>query len=135
MNTRNWGVVRDCMRKEVTFVDGTMDVLTALKTMKKVGATSLIVERRNEDDEYGLLQFSDIAKEVIAKDRAPERVSVYEVMAKPVLSVRADMQVRYCARLFQNFGISHAPVMEGGKIIGIVSFYLLVLHSLRDDLD
>jgi len=135
MNTRNWGVVRDCMRKEVTFVDGTMDVLTALKTMKKVGATSLIVERRNEDDEYGLLQFSDIAKEVIAKDRAPDRVSVYEVMAKPVLSVRADMQVRYCARLFQNFGISHAPVMEGGKIIGIVSFYLLVLHSLRDDLD
>ena len=135
MNTRNWGVVRDCMRKEVTFVDGTMDVLTALKTMKKVGATSLIVERRNEDDEYGLLQFSDIAKEVIARDRAPERVSVYEVMAKPVLAVRADMQVRYCARLFQNFGISHAPVMEHGKIIGIVSFYLLVLHGLRDDLD
>jgi predicted transcriptional regulator len=135
MNTRNWGVVRDCMRKEVTFVDGTMDILTALKTMKKVGATSLIVERRNEDDEYGLLQFSDIAKEVIARDRAPERVSVYEVMAKPVLSVRADMQVRYCARLFQNFGISHAPVMEHGKIIGIVSFYLLVLHGLRDDLD
>jgi predicted transcriptional regulator len=135
MNTRDWGVVRDCMRKEVTFVDGTMDVLTALKTMKKVGATSLIVERRNEDDEYGLLQFSDIAKEVIARDRAPERVSVYEIMAKPVLSVRADMQVRYCARLLQNFGINHAPVMEHGKIIGIVSFYLLVLHSLRDDLE
>jgi len=135
MNTRDWGIVRDCMRTEVTEVDGTMDVLTALKTMKKVSATSLIVKRRNEDDEYGLLQFSDIAKEVIAKDRAPERVSVYEVMAKPVLSVRADMQVRYCARLFDNFGISHAPVMEHGKIIGIVSFYLLVLHGLRDDLD
>jgi predicted transcriptional regulator len=123
------------MRTEVTEVDGTMDVLTALKTMKKVGATSLIVKRRDEHDEYGLLQFSDIAKEVIAQNRAPERVSVYEVMAKPVLSVRADMQVRYCARLFQNFGISHAPVMEHGKIIGIVSFYLLVLHGLRDDLD
>lgn len=134
MSTRDWGVVRDCMRKEVTEVDGSMDVLSALKVMKKVGATSLIVKRRNEQDEYGLLLFSDIAKEVIAKDRAPERVNVYEVMAKPVLTVRPDMQIRYCARLFDNFGISHAPVVENEKIVGIVSFYLLVLHGLMPDL-
>jgi predicted transcriptional regulator len=134
MNTRNWGVVRDCMRKEVTEVDGKMDVLSALKVMKKVGATSLIVKRRNDEDEYGLLLFSDIAKKVLAKDRAPERVNVYEVMAKPVLMVRPDMQVRYCARLFENFGISHAPVVEDDKIVGMVSFYLLVLHGLKPEL-
>jgi len=135
MSTRNWGIVRDCMRTEVTEVDGTMDVLSALKVMKKVGATSLIVKRRDDQDEYGLLLFSDIAKEVLAKDRAPERVNVYEIMAKPVLAVRPDMQVRYCARLFENFGISHAPVVEDDKIVGIVSFYLLVLHGLTPDLD
>ena len=123
------------MRNEVTEVDGKLDVLSALKIMKKIGATSLIVKRRNEQDEYGLLLFSDIAKKVIAKDRAPERVNVYEVMAKPVLSVRPDMEVRYCARLFENFGISHAPVIEDGKVIGIVSFYLLVLHGIMPDLD
>ncbi len=135
MSTRNWGIVRDCMRTEVTEVDGTLDVLSALKVMKKVGATSLIVKRRDDQDEYGLLLFSDIAKEVLAKDRAPERVNVYEIMAKPVLAVRPDMQVRYCARLFENFGISHAPVVEDDKIVGIVSFYLLVLHGLTPDLD
>ncbi len=134
MITRNWGIVRDCMRKEVTEVDGTMDVLSALKIMKKVGATSLIVSRRDDQDEYGLLLFSDIAKKVLAKDRAPERVNVYEVMAKPVLMVRPDMQVRYCARLFEDFGISHAPVLEDDKIIGMVSFYLLVLHGLKPEL-
>jgi predicted transcriptional regulator len=123
------------MRKEVTEVDGTLDVLSALKVMKKVGATSLIVRRRNDKDEYGMLLFSDVAKKVIAKDRAPERVSVYEVMAKPVLTVRPDMQIRYCARLFENFGISHAPVVEDGKIVGIVSFYLLVLHSILPELE
>jgi len=134
MSTRDWGLVRDCMRTEVTEIDGTMDVLSALKVMKKVGATSLIVKRRDDRDEYGLLLFSDIAKTVIAKDRAPERVNVYEVMAKPVLTVRPDMQVRYCARLFEDFGISHAPVVENDKIVGIVSFYLLVLHGLVPDL-
>ena len=53
MSTRNWGLVRDCMRTEVTEVDGTLDVLSALKVMRKVGATSLIVKRRDESDEHG----------------------------------------------------------------------------------
>lgn len=135
MTTRDWGQVRDCMRTDVTEVDGTLDVLSALKIMKKVGATSLIVKRRDERDEYGLLLFSDIAKKVIAKNRAPERVNVYEIMAKPVLTVRPDMDIRQCARLFENFGISHAPVVENGKIVGLVSFYLLVLHGILPELE
>jgi len=132
MSSRKWVPVRDVMRKEVTEVEGKLDVLSALKIMKKVGATSLIVKRRDERDEHGMLLFSDIAKKVIALDRAPERVNVYEIMAKPVVCVRPDMDIRYCARLFENFGISHAPVVENEKIVGIVSFYLLVLGGLPD---
>lgn len=133
MSTRDWGLVRDVMRTDITEVDGKLDVLSALKVMKKVGATSLVVKRRDESDEHGMLLFSDVAKEVIAKDRAPERVNVYEIMAKPVISVRPEMKIRNCAKLFDNFGISHAPVIDGDKIVGIVSFYLLVLHGLNLD--
>ena len=132
MTIQNWGPVRDCMRPNVTEVDGSIDVLAALKIMKKVGQTSLIVKRRDEHDEHGMLLFSDIAKQVIAKNRAPERVNVYEIMAKPVITVRPDMDIRYCARLFENFGIGHAPVVEDDKIIGMVSYYRLVLHGLQD---
>ena len=132
MSTRNWGPVRNCMRKDVTEIDGSMDVLSALKIMKKAKDTVLIVKRRDEQDEYGMLLFSDIAKKVIARDRALERVSVYEIMAKPVLTVRPEMEIRYCARLFENFGISHAPVVDGDEIVGMVSYYRLVLHGLPD---
>ena len=132
MSIPNWGPVRNCMRTDVTEVDGKLDVLAALKIMKEVGATSLLVKRRDENDEYGMLLFSDIAKKVIAKNRAPERVNVYEIMSKPVLTVRPDMEIRFCARLFDKFGISHAPVVENDKIVGIVSYYLLVLHGLPD---
>lgn len=124
--------VRDVMRTDITEVDGKMDVLSALKIMKKVGATSLIVKRRDEHDEYGMLLFSDVAKKVIAKDRAPERINVYEIMAKPVISVRPEMSIRHCAKLFEQFGISHAPVIEHDKVVGIVSYYLLVLQGLPD---
>jgi predicted transcriptional regulator len=120
------------MTTNVTEVDGRLDVLTALKVMKRESTTSLIVKRRDEQDEYGMLLFSDIAKKVIARNRALERVNVYEIMAKPVLMVRPDMEIRYCARLFDDFGISHAPVAEDGKIVGMVSYYRLVLHGLPD---
>ena len=77
MTSQKWGRVRDCMKPGVTEVDGKLDVLSAMKVMKEVGATCLIVKRRDEHDEYGMLLFSDIAKKVIGPDRAPERVIVY----------------------------------------------------------
>jgi predicted transcriptional regulator len=122
--------VRQVMRKEVTFVNGRTNVFEALRIMRKVQATCLIVEKRHENDEYGMLLFSDVAKRVIARDRAPERVNVYEIMAKPVIAIRPNMDIRYCARLFDNFGISHAPVIENDEVVGIVSYYLLVLEGL-----
>ena len=122
--------VQQIMRQEVTEVDGSVDVMEAMRIMKRVGATSLIVKKRDEQDEYGMLLFSDIARQVIAKDRAPERVNVYEIMAKPLITVRPDMSIRHCARLFEKFGISHAPVIQDEKVIGMVSYYLLVLGGL-----
>jgi predicted transcriptional regulator len=132
MSKREWIPVKQVMRTDVTMVNGRMDVLEALRTMKRVQATCLIVDKRDEKDEYGLVLFSDIAKQVIARDRAPERVHVYEIMAKPLICVRPDMDIRYCARLFERFGISHAPVIENEKVIGIVSYYLLALEGLPD---
>lgn len=125
--------VRQVMRENVSMVDGRIDVMEAMRIMKKVGATSLIVKKRYENDEFGMVLFSDIAKQVIAKDRSPERVNAYEIMAKPVISVRPGMSIRHCARLFERCGISHAPVVENNEVIGLVSYYLLVLGSL--DLD
>ena len=124
--------VSKVMRTKVPLVDGRIDVLEALKVMKREQVTTLMIEKRNEDDEYGMLLFSDIAKEVIGKDRAPSRVNVFEIMAKPVISVHPAMDIRYCARLFDKFGISHAPVIENGEILGMVSFYVLVLEGLSD---
>jgi len=132
MNEHKQIPVSRVMRTKVPFVDGRIDVLEALKVMKREQVTTLMIEKRHDDDEYGLLLFSDIAKEVIARDRAPSRVNVFEIMAKPVLSVRPDMDIRYCARLFERFGISHAPVIEKGKVLGMVSYYLLVLEGLPD---
>ncbi len=133
MAERKWVAVSEVMHRNVTEIDGNLSVLDALKIMKQVQATCLIVKRRHERDEYGMLLFSDIAKHVIGKDRSPERVNVYEIMAKPVIYVRPEMDIRYCARLFENFGIGHAPVIDSGhQVVGIVSYYVLALEALPE---
>lgn len=132
MNGQKIVRVRDVMKKNYDLVDGVMTVKDALKKMQYIDTKCLIVDKRHEDDEYGIVLLSDIAKEVLAKDRAPERVNVYEVMSKPVITVDPAMDIRYCARLFEKFGLSRAPVVEHQKVIGIVSFTDMVLHGLAD---
>ena len=86
-----------------------------------------MIDKRHDDDEYGMVLLSDIARNVLAKDKSPDRMNVYEIMTKPVLPVDPDMDIRYCARYFDRFGLSRAPVIEGGKVIGIVSYTDMVM--------
>ncbi len=129
--------VRDVMKQNFDIADGTDTVESALQKMEHQDSHVLIVNKRNDDDEYGMVLLADIAKKVIAKDRAPSRVNLYEIMSKPVISVRANMDIRYCARLFNRFGLNVAPVVEDecGQIIGTVSYNDIVLKGLVKLLD
>lgn len=123
--------VRDVMKHHLHMVDGVDTVQSALNTIVSDQTHALIVKKRHADDEYGIVLLADIAKKVIAKDRSPERVNIYEIMSKPVISVRADMDIRYCARLFNSFGLNVAPVEdENGELIGTVSYNNIVLNGL-----
>ncbi len=122
--------VRDVMKQEFDMIDGRVTVMDALRTMKHVETKSLIVNKRHDDDEYGMVLISDIAREVLARDRSPDRVNVYEIMAKPLLPVDPAMDIRYCARYFEKFGLSRAPVVENRKVIGIISYTDMVLKGL-----
>jgi len=130
MNERTVIRVRDVMKAEVDIVDGKMTVMEALNKMKHVETKSLIVERRNSDDEYGIVLLSDIARNVLAKDRSPDRINIFEIMSKPVVSVDPNMDIRYCARLFERCGLSRAPVVENSQIVGLVSYTDMVLKGL-----
>jgi CBS domain-containing protein len=130
MSERNVVRVRHVMKPHFDIVDGMATVKDALNTMKHVDTKCLVVDKRHEDDEYGMLLISDVARQVLAKDRAPERVNVYEIMAKPVITVDPEMDIRYCARLFDRFSLSRAPVVEHGKVVGIVSFTDMVLRGM-----
>ena len=123
--------VRDVMRRDIDIVDGMTTVHDALSQMKHLKNKMLIIDKRHEDDEYGMVMISDIAYHVLARDKAPERTNVYEIMSKPIITVDADMDIRYCARLFERLKLSRAPVVDGGKLVGVVSLTRMVLEGVR----
>ena len=128
MNTRRILRVGDIMRTEVHAIDGLATVSEAMALMRRHRVSSLVVPRRDEDDEFGLIHLSDIAGSVIAENRAPERVNVYEVMSKPVLTLASRMQVRYAVRLLVRFGVSRAVVVDHDRSpVGIATMRDLVL--------
>ncbi len=130
MNERKTVRVRDVMNDRYILVDGLETVGAAFAKLKQKEARCIIVKKRTETDEYGIVLLSDIATKVIAPDRSPDRVNIYEIMSKPVISVRANMDIRYTVRLFSQFGIAVAPVIEQGEIIGIVTYTDIVLQGL-----
>jgi len=132
MNKEKLVRVSEVMKRKLDIVDGLTTVSEALDKMEHVENKSLVVDKRHDDDEYGIVLLADIARKVLAKDRAPERVNIYEVMSKPVITVHAGMDIRYCARLFDKFGLTRAPVVENGELVGMVSYTDMVLKGMAE---
>lgn len=122
----------DVMTQNYVMLDGMQTVREALNAMKENDSQVIIVNKRDQHDSYGILMLSDIAKHVMAKDRSLDRVNIYEVMSKPVVSVPPEMDVRYCARLFDKFGLSCAPVIESEEILGMVGYQELLMKAFEN---
>ena len=98
--------------------------------MRKEKVDSLIVKKRHPHDACGIVMISDFIKGVIIPDKTSEEVNVYEIMCKPIISIPANLDVRYVASLLIRVGLKRAPVEENGEYIGMVSLSDLILHNM-----
>ena len=87
MSSHDRVTVRELMSPTLYVVEGLASIREAIEIMTEHRVSSLVVDRRDEHDEYGLIVVNDIAEQVISPNRSPDRTSVYEVMSKPVLTL------------------------------------------------
>ena len=126
--TKDYVSVRDVMTSHVETIDGLATVEQAIQNMKDNHYGALIVNKRDESDEYGFVTVQEIARNVIEPNLSPERVNVYEIMKKPVLAVHCGMNIRYAIRLLEQLDQLRALVIEDGKAIGIVTMFDMVIR-------
>jgi CBS domain-containing protein len=121
--------VRDVMKKEVLSIDGMATAREAAEMMRNARVSELLVTRRHDDDAWGMVTITDLVKKVIVPGQDGGTVGVYEIMTKPIITVPADMDIRYAVRLMDRTSIRSAPVEDKGEVVGVVSLSSLVLDN------
>ena len=111
----------DVMTKNVVYIDGNETVANAIGLMKEKGISSLVVNRRGPEDTWGIMTRKDVVSKVVSPGRDPYGVHVFEIMTKPLVTISPGLELKYCARLFNQTGIRRAPVFDGKEIVGILS--------------
>jgi signal-transduction protein with cAMP-binding, CBS, and nucleotidyltransferase domain len=118
---------KDVMNSNIHYIDGMATAEEAAEMMRQKKADTLLVTKRHPDDAVGMVAVQDLIRKVMLTERSPLAVNVYEIMTKPVISVPANMDLRYAVRLMARADIRRAPVEENGEYIGLVSFTELIM--------
>jgi CBS domain-containing protein len=110
----------DIMTKDVVTIRGLATVAEATKLMRERGERALIVDRRHDQDAYGIVTETDIVRKVAAFGKDPCRIRVYQIMTKPCVAINPDLGIEYVARLFTEQGLHVAPVIQQ-TLLGMIS--------------
>ena len=118
----------DVMTKDVAMIRSSATVKEAVDLMRIRDWRALIIDRRHEQDAYGIITESDVVYKVISYSKDPNKVRVYEIMTKPCIVVNPELGLEYVARLFANHYLRRAPVISG-KLLGIISLTDILARS------
>jgi signal-transduction protein with cAMP-binding, CBS, and nucleotidyltransferase domain len=99
-------------------------VLDAIRLMADKYVGALLVMRG--DELIGIVSERDYARKVILKGRSSADTPVSEIMTAPVISVAPGDSAHRCMRLMTERRIRHLPVVEGAKVVGMLSIGDLV---------
>ncbi len=120
---------RDVMHKGIVSIDGMATAREAATKMRSEKIASLLVKKRHADDAWGIVVVQDFIKGVVIPGRSSTDVHVYEIMTKPIITVPADMDIRYVARLISRAGIRRAPVEDEGELVGMIALTSIILDN------
>lgn len=113
--------ITDIMTKDLVRVEENTVIAWVISKMKHFKIRSLIVERVDKNEPYGMITVRDVVYKVIAKGLDPEVVEVKDIMSEPAVYVSSDMDVKKVAQFMAEKGVSRVLVKKEDKLVGIAS--------------
>jgi CBS domain-containing protein len=110
---------KDVMVKEVVKVNSATLVDNAVKMMNKNDIGCLIIEDNGEA--RGIVTQRDLMEKVLEKAKDPRKVAVSDIMTKKLVVGSPDMEIQEAARLMFKKKIKKLPIVENGKLIGLIT--------------
>ena len=123
--------VKDLMTENVITIDPMAPLLDAVKLMLEKDIRAIIILPKTDSDAFGILTFKDVAKKIVAGNENIKMLNVFDIMSMPCINVRADLDIKYAAKLMTERHLSRVIVTEGNKLLGIISQSDLVKSILK----
>ena len=105
-------------------------IYDALRLMadKNIGAVVVV----SDSEIQGIFSERDYARKVILHGRSSAETPVWQIMSSPVITVTPDQTVQDCMHLMTQRRVRHLPVVEGGRVVGMISIGDLVKAVIED---
>lgn len=127
-------LVKDVMVRDILSISPFATIREALTMMKQHSVKSLVVEKQNEHDAWGLITYTNVLKTVIAEDGDIDLLNVYDACAKPVISVGESLNLRHAASLMSKYRVKRLLVLADNDLKGFVVMDD-IMAALLDSLD
>jgi len=112
--------VEEIMTSPVVTVSPSMPAEDAFHLMREKKIHSVVVEPDGPGG-FGIMTQRDLLSKVVAADRPLLHVTVKDLMSSPLITVSPDTTIKQCSIIMLDANIRRAVVMQGGKLVGIVS--------------
>lgn len=131
-------LVQDIMvpRDKLIRVSAMDTVRDALLVMRTTGVKSLVVNKKNTNDAYGLLTFKNVLYSIVANDGDIDLLRVYDIYSKPAIQVSKQLDIKYASQMMIKNGVKRLLVVDDNHIQGILTMTDIlgvVLESLEKD--
>jgi CBS domain-containing protein len=119
-------VVRDIMTKQIVMIDHDKSALEAAKTMAEKGISSVFVVRDGQP--VGIVSERDFIKKICAKELPIAEVKIGDIMSKILTTAEPETPIEVAVQRMVNHKIRRLPILEGGKLVGIITVTDLARH-------
>ncbi len=119
-------VVRDIMTKEIVTIDSEKSALEAARIMAERGISSVFIIR--DGNPVGIVSERDFIKKICAKELDVAKVKAGEIMSKILTTATPDTPIEVAVQRMVNHKIRRLPIMDAGKIVGIITVTDLAKH-------
>ncbi len=131
-------LVRDIMTKDIVTIDEGETALEAARIMSQKGISSLIVVK--DEVPKGIITERDFIKKICAKQLEISQVKVTSIMSRIRTVADPDTPIEVAVQRMANRGIRRLPIMQEGKVVGIITVtdlarYLRTILLLGGTLD
>ncbi len=115
--------VRDIMTpvEDIAIISPFTTVRELINLMDTRGVRSVIVDRTNEHDAYGIVTQTNILKAIYSNDGDMDLLNVFDIATKPIVQIVPNLDIQYAAQLMINHGIRYLSVTWEGRLTGVIS--------------